>query len=248
MVVRVWLVTLAAVLAGGCARGAYLRPGAGAVPPAEPDAVPRGTLAAAQLGQPLSTARSRVGDRFTLELLDPLADGDGREVVGRGATLEGVVRGAGPSRGAGDAAHLELEVLGVRTGGEGLVGLSAEVAAGPLSLESAWRRDVVATLTGAAVGAGAGLAIDRDRSAVVLGSTLVGAGLGALLSYVVGGREAELAAGSILTLRITEELRLSHPVARWLSPPAGQVAPREVRSGAGPGASAPSPASSRVER
>jgi hypothetical protein len=192
----------------GCARGAYVRPGDGAlVRAAPPDAVPAGTLAAAQVQQPLSTATSRPGDRFTASLLDPLVDGSGREVVARGAVLEGLVVRTDASSRAGDPGGFELSLLGVRSPGEGLVALPLEVARAPVALESRWRRGVFGALGGAAAGAGAGLAIDREQSGAVLSATLVGAGLGALAAALLGKREAELPSGSVLTLRVREDLR-----------------------------------------
>lgn len=195
---------LGLAIVSGCARDAYVRPGPPVVVVSAGDAVPVGTLAAAQLAQPLSTARSRGGDRFTLELLDPLVDASGREVVTRGAVVEGLVRRA-------SASQLELSVAGVRVDG-GLRPLSAEVASAPFETDGTWSTGVLGGAVGAAAGSGVGLAIDADRTGVVLGSAIVGIGVGVLAGVLFGHREGELGAGSIVTLRLTRDTRIE-PVA-----------------------------------
>jgi hypothetical protein len=208
------------LLTPSCARNAYVRPTSpfAAQPAEEAETVGAGTLASAQVKQPISTATSHPGDRFTAELLDPLIDGSGREVVGRGAVLQGVVRGTSRSVIAGSSAGLQLQILGVESPGEGLVQLPVEVADTPVELNSGFGREALGALAGIAVGAGAGIAIDKDRSGVVLGSALVGAGLGALVTYVFGTREATLPSGSVVTLRMVRPLHLAQPVAQEWGP------------------------------
>lgn len=210
--------TVVILTATGCAGAGQLRPEGDAcaqqhaepsstVPRSPPgDAVAPGTLAGAQVMQPISSRHSRPGDRFTAELLDPLVDGEGREVVARGTMLEGVVVRTESSMIAGDSPQIEVRMTGARRPGEGLVALPLEVAQAPIELEPVWRRGVIAGLAGAAAGAGAGLAIDSDHSSVVLGSAIVGAGVGALLGAIFGGREARVESGSVLTLRVSEPI------------------------------------------
>jgi len=191
------------LLLAGCGRSSVVRPATSTFAPAA-TVVPAGTLVTAQLVQPLSTARNRVGDLFVVELLDPVVDAAGRERLGRGAVLQGRIAGLGASTLAGRPATFALSLVGVRSG-EGLRPVPLEVVDGGASLGSSWRQDLAALLFGAAVGTGAGLAIDRDRSAVVVGSALVGAATGALGSVVFGLREATLPAGALLELRTTQD-------------------------------------------
>ena len=196
---RIWALW-ALLAAGGCARETYLRPS----PPitrSSPDVVPRGTLAVAQLRQPLSESTSHSGDRFTLELLDPLVDGQGREQVSRGAVIEGRLVRAGAQAQGGRWA---LEVLGVRSE-RGLVSLPAEVGSAPFVHEGGWGMAVVGGFAGAAAGTGAGLAIDADQASVVVGAAFIGAGIGALVGWLVGRGEAVLPSGSVVTLRLVED-------------------------------------------
>jgi hypothetical protein len=184
-----------AMLAAGCAHGPTALPQG--APPGPSDAVPRGTLAGAQLRQPLSSAASAAGDRFTLELLDPLVDASGRERVARGAIVEGEVRRTGAS------GVLDLAVLGVRGPG-GLEPLGAELASLPVERAGAWRWGLGGGLAGAAAGTGAALAIDADQGAAVAGGAIIGAAVGGLVGWWLGRGDLALPSGSVVTLRVVD--------------------------------------------
>jgi len=205
-------IAAAAVLAAGCAHAAAS--GAGAETAAAPDQVPAGTLAAAQLRQPLFTGRSRPGDRFTADLLDPLVDARGREVAPRGTVVEGEI-------GARDAGGTRLRVTGLRREDEAPLPFPAEVVQAPEERPSALRRGLFGALAGAAAGAGAGLAADRQSGAVVGGASLVGAGVGALAGWLFGRGDAEIPAGSVLTVRVTQPFGSPAPAARRETAPDG---------------------------
>jgi hypothetical protein len=230
--------------ASGCAAGASARandargPGEAA-----------GALATGQLQQPLSTEASRAGDRFTVELLDPVVDADGREVIGRGALLEGIVRRDARGPAVSGLEPLTLELVGVRVPGEALLPVQAEVASAPVEGPPVWGPGLVGVLAGAAAGSGAGLAIDHDSAGTVLGSAIVGAGLGALGAVLFGPRRGTVPAGSILTLRFGGDLRRAAAVlgrrpgvvpARSRAGPQERVEPASV--GEAPGAGQGSPA------
>ena len=193
---RIALVWLAAA---GCAHGLPDQRGKADVP-TPPDAVPRGTLVGAQLRQPLSSSSSAVGDKFTLELLDPLIDASGRERVSRGAVIEGEVRRTGAPGG------LDLVVLGVRRS-DGLERLPAELARVPSERAGAWRWGAAGGAAGAAAGTGVGLAIDADQGAVVLGSAVIGAAVGGLVGWWIGRGDVTVPSGSVVTLRMTDDAR-----------------------------------------
>ncbi len=215
---RVLLLTVS-MASAGCLSAAQVRPAPLGLVAAPPDTVPAGTLVSAQLRQPLSSTKSRSGDRFTMELLDPLTDGAGREVVGRGAVLEGVVGRTTAAEPAKPSSRLPLSIVGVESPGEGVLSLPAEVESAPVETPSGLGRYALWGLAGAAAGAGAGVGIDRQHASVVIGSTLVGLGVGALLSFVFAPRQARIPSGSILTLRLTRDWRAAHPVATAESPP-----------------------------
>ncbi len=207
---RGWTGAFVVVLLSGCARSAHLS----TVAPqpmiqgtAQPGVVRSGALLEAQLQQPLSTATSRPGDRFTLELLAPVIDTDGQARIGRGALIEGEVAALERSSMAGDPARISLRLEGVRTQREGLVSMPIQVASGPVGFRPTWRRDAIVGLAGLGAGIGTGLAIDHDSSGLVLGSALLGAGVGLLGSLLFWPREAEIPAGSVMTLRVAEDWR-----------------------------------------
>jgi len=156
--------------------------------------------------QPVSTRTSRSGDRFTAELLDPVVDASGHLVVPAGAVVEGVVGAMDPSQVAGDGAAIALAMTGVRTQGEGVLPLPLEVATAPVEVESSWGQVAGLALAGLALGAGAGIAITRDEAAVPLALSVCGAGLGSLLGALLGRRDASIGAGSVITLRVREDV------------------------------------------
>jgi uncharacterized membrane protein YgaE (UPF0421/DUF939 family) len=47
----------------------------------------------------------------------------------------------------------------------------------------------------------------------VVGSTFIGLGLGVIAGYLFGMRDATIPAGSVLTLRVTRDVPVEHPVA-----------------------------------
>lgn len=206
-----WLCVLSCV---ACASAPKVRPVEVPRAAGPSDAVAPGTLVVAQLRQPISTARSQPGDRFSAELLDPMFDGRGELVVPPGAIVEGVVGGGSKSRIAGDTAEFKLDVTGVRVPGANLVPMQLEVAETEAQLQPVWGRSVLGALAGGAAGLGTGLAIDNDDSIVVTSSALIGAGVGAIAAYIFGPREAEIPAGSIMTFRLTRPFADSDAVAR----------------------------------
>lgn len=196
-----------ACLLAGCARGVAVKPDArvAVAAPASPQ-VEEGTLLTAQLRQPLSTDSSRKGDRFTAELLDPLVDGRGDVVVPPGAIVEGLVSRVSPSRLAGAQAQLRLDITGLRLPGTEALPVSLEVADASTEMESSWPLGFFGAIAGAAAGAGTGLLIDDARTSTMVGATLLGLGVGAVIAFVAAPRDASIPSGGLLTLRLSEPL------------------------------------------
>lgn len=189
-----------------CTRAAQLRATPAEAPFSEGGpAVPAGTLFAAQLRQPLSTAGSQPGDLFTAEVLDPLIAEDGTVVVAAGARLRGVVKAVQPSSRAGKPAVIAVDLTEVEGGDASSLPLPAEVASASLSQSSVAGRAFLGVVAGAAVGLVAGLLIDDSTGAAVAGGT-GGASLGAALALALGRRDASLPAGSVITLRLVDPL------------------------------------------
>jgi len=181
-----------------------------------------GVLIGAELLQGLSTDSSRAGDRFSLELLDPVDDGAGGTLWPRGTVLVGRVVDARPSPFAGQPARLQLAVEPVRDASAPVPSL--ELAGAPLHVDGAWSAQLLGGLGGLAVGAGAALLVSSDNGGAVLAASLVGAGVGALAASWLGPRQAHLPAGTVVTLRVVpNESRLAQESSSppCVSPAAG---------------------------
>lgn len=182
--------------------------------PAPADTIPAGTLLSAQLRQAISTADNHPGDRFTADLLDPVMDGRGQPVLPRGAQVQGVVRRADRANGFGGAPTLELQVLGIALPMADTRAAPLECAQTPVELTSVAGRTVIASLAGAGIGAATGLGINHNDTGLVVGSALIGLGVGAVAGFFLGPRDAVLPAGTVLTLRVMQDVTWSKSVAQ----------------------------------
>lgn len=202
-----------AVVFFGCAARVDVRPDRPADSVASAPQVARGTLLSAQLRQPLSTEHTQFGDRFSAELLDPVLDGKGELVVPAGAIVEGVVGRVAPSRFGATSAQLQLDITGVRLPGTEVWPMGLEVAETASQLAPVWPMGVLGGIAGAAAGAGTGLIIDDTRTSLIVGSVLVGFGIGVVVGVVGARRDATIASGSLMTLRVTEPISTRMGVA-----------------------------------
>ena len=137
----------------------------------------------------------------------------GDEVVPRGAQIDGVVQGSQRSAYVGEHPGLNLQVVGLESEGGPPSRVPIEVAQSPVEMSSATAREIVGALGGAGVGAAIGVGFDRQSAGVVVGTTFLGLGLGALLGYLFSPRDAILPVGSVVTLRVTRDIRFEKPVA-----------------------------------
>jgi hypothetical protein len=159
--------------------------------------VPEGTEITARLEQSLSSRTARVEDRVDATV-DRAIRVDGRVVIPAGATVSGVVRDAEPASRPAHGGRLEIRFDRINVEGQ--------------------RTDIrsrIVNLSESSV----------DKSKVGLGAVLggvlgavVGGGKGALLGAVVGGGgavvatkgdEVELPAGTVVTLRLDQPVRVA---------------------------------------
>jgi hypothetical protein len=166
------------------------------------ETVPAGTAINVELEDPLSSATSSPGDTFRARVTDAVM-GDGQVVVPAGSTIEGTVSEVAPAkRGFKDkGGALVLEVRRIRTpfGAEAEIsGRISQVGAG-----SAGRN--AAIIAGSALG-GAVLSKVLDRN--IKTGVLAGAVVGTAIAAGTRGREAEMAAGTPLTIVLEEPLRI----------------------------------------
>lgn len=175
-------------------------------PVASSDSIPEGTDLRVSLNQKLDTENTRKGDAFTATLLNPLMSETGEIVVPAEATVAGLVTGVAPSTSANEQAAIRLDIQEIRFDGRAYP-MSADITQTGVEAHA----DSGELRTGAAVGGVTGLAlgaiIGRSVTSAVVGG-LLGAGAGTAISMGTGTTNAELPAGSTMTLRTTRAVPL----------------------------------------
>jgi hypothetical protein len=175
-------------------------------PPPTADAVPAGTVLNLRLNQTLSTRHSRVGDRFTMTLLEPLVAQDGRVAIPAGAVVSGVVTGVSPGRHAAEPAAIRLNfdrlTVNART-----YPFQAEVVDTEARAVHDQRQIAERAAIGAVIGAGLGAVIGGSLRDILIGGAL-GAGAGTIISLGWGDVAAEIPANTRVLVRTTQHLAL----------------------------------------
>jgi hypothetical protein len=201
------VVTIAA-----CAPGAVVETAAGpmmtpAPAPATADHLPAGTMMQVQLTQPLGTAHSQVGDRFSATVETPIVARNGQTVIPAGAVIQGEVTGITTAR-AGQPAAIRLHFDRLQAHGQthafsaNVVEADVQVADGdpiPRALERA--------AVGAAAGAVLGMIVMGDLAATLTGAAL-GAGLGTIISLGTETADANLPVGTRMTIQSAQHVQL----------------------------------------
>ena len=197
------LVALTAI--GGCRSAAVETAGdlpAIAPAPATADYIPVGPQLQVSIDRTLSTATTRVGDRFVATVETPVVARNGEVAVPRGARVHGVVTGLDPSDHIGDQAAIRVAFESIEIDGKRHP-LSAAVTDAdpnmPRATNGDLRRDIG---IGAAAGAALGAIMGGDLSDI-LGGAILGAASGTIISLGTGTVDAALPAGSRMTLRTT---------------------------------------------
>ncbi len=179
----------------------------GIVPPTS-SALPVGTTFDVRLNQTLGTDVSDVGDRFSATVIRDLMAADGTVAIPAGSVVRGTVTGLDESSHIGDQAAIRLHFDSIETRGE-----SHDFSADIVEANVRQRRDRGVDLTSpeTAIGAGAGAVlgaiIGGDLLDILLGGAL-GAGIGTVISLGTGDVEAEIPAGSTMTLRTNQPVDL----------------------------------------
>lgn len=198
----------ALIVLGGC-RSAEVEtgPGPGAQPaPPTADALPAGSILEVELNQTIGTNESRVGERFTATVTEPIVARNGQVVVPRGSTVSGVVTGLDPSERIGDQAAIRVNFDRIAIRGTSYP-FSAEVVDTDVELEGEVERGVTGAAIGAVAGAALGAIIGGDAADILIGGAL-GAGAGTIISLGIGQVDAKLPAGTDMTLRTTRNISL----------------------------------------
>ncbi|HEX7048662.1 MAG TPA: hypothetical protein VF188_00500 [Longimicrobiales bacterium] len=200
--------TAALLMVLGACRGVNVesepQPAAQPAPPTAA-AVPAGTLIRVQLNQTLSTRSSRVGQPFTATVVEPLVARNGQTVIPRGSRVRGVVTGLDRSERLGEQAAIRLDLQRIEIRGRSYP-LSAEIVDADVERRGPRELGEHAAIGGVA-GAALGAIIGGDLADVLIGGAL-GAGAGTIISLGLGDVDAELPAGTAMTLRTTRTISL----------------------------------------
>ncbi|HEY9515399.1 MAG TPA: hypothetical protein VIQ74_06910 [Gemmatimonadaceae bacterium] len=205
------VIAMTLLATAGCARTASVESSGEVVPtplPANSDNVPVGTTLKVKLDQTLGTEQSRVGDRFTATVVEPLQTTEGDVVVPRGAVVHGTVTGLHASEHTGDQAAIRLDFDTLTINGRGYA-FDANVTSTDLKTQGDTRDE---TLKKAGVGAVAGAALGAilgtgDLGKIALGG-LLGAAAGTAVSLGAGDVQAVLPEGTNMTILSTQMVAL----------------------------------------
>lgn len=180
--------------------------GAQPAPPTA-NAIPAGTLLRVELDQTIGTDRNNVGDRFTARVTRPLIAQNGQVVVPEGARVFGVVTGLDPSTRVGDQAAIRVNFDRIEVYEGRRYPFSADVVDADVEAVGQLEEGAVGAVTGAVAGAALGAIIGGDLEDILIGGAL-GAGAGTIISLGIGRVDAELPAGTDMTLRTTRTVEL----------------------------------------
>jgi Zn-dependent protease with chaperone function len=163
--------------------------------------VPTGTVLTVGFQEPLSSATSRAGDRFTAEVMEPVRL-NGRVAIPAGSTIAGRVLSAKPAARLGNGrAQLNLEFTSLRLAGGRESPISASFHEQGASQT---RKDGVTIGAAAAGGAVLGRVLGNDSKDTVLGA-LVGGAIGTGIAARTRGQQVTLPEG------IAVEIELDRP-------------------------------------
>ena len=171
--------------------------------PPENVTVPDGTPLEVVLNEDLSSGVNHVGDRFSVELTEPVMV-NGREVIPAGSTVYGTIEDVKKAkRGAGNAsmtlAFTELELPG---------GYRTEMSA-TLSEKTEGKKKRNAAVIGGSAAGGAilGKLIGKDTKGAVVGG-LVGGAIGTGIILSKEGSQVELPSGTPIALVLNQPLQV----------------------------------------
>jgi hypothetical protein len=172
-------------------------------PPPPPVNVPAGTALAIRIDQRLSAKGSRPGERFTGEIVTPVRDSSGNDVIPKGSRVAGVV----------DAAHKRGHFKGAATLELRLTSLTLNGKEYPLdTADLRERKKGKGKRTAGMIGGGAGLGmliggVASGGTGLIIGG-LAGAGAGTAGAGLTGNRDLVIPAESIVHFTLKDDLEI----------------------------------------
>ncbi|WP_263350531.1 hypothetical protein [Acidicapsa acidisoli] len=172
-------------------------------PPPPPVDVPAGTELAIRVDQRLSAKGSRPGEKFTGEIVTPVKDGSGNDVIPKGSRVTGVVDEAHKRGHFKGAATLELRLTSLTLGGREYPLETADLRE---------RKKGKGKRTAGMIGGGAGLGmliggVASGGTGLIIGG-LAGAGAGTAGAGLTGNRDLVIPAESIVHFKLKDDLQI----------------------------------------
>jgi hypothetical protein len=179
-----------------------------APPPATMDALPTGTVLSVRMDQTVSTETSKVGQPISATVTSAIRTQNGQAVVPAGAKIRGSITGLDDSDHPADRALIRLDFNRLEMNGRSYP-LAVEVESAELKVGDRSVQARRGTLVGATAGAVLGAILSGAELDDILKGAVIGAGAGSVIGIVLAGdAEAELPAGSTMSLRTTQQITL----------------------------------------
>jgi hypothetical protein len=207
------LVVSFVALSAACATGGTTVTAGGEVAPVAPvnsNWLPAGTSMDARLNQSIGTSSSRSGDSFTATVVNPVYAQDGTTAIPAGSILHGRITGVHNSTIPGEQSVIRLafEDLQMRGRTFPVTASISNVVVEKQQTPATTSSTVRGAVTGAAAGVLLGAVISGGELSKILTGGLLGAAAGTVISMGVGGTENVLPAGSTMTVRTNENVRI----------------------------------------
>jgi hypothetical protein len=169
--------------------------------------VPAGTALAIRIDHTISTKHSRAGEKFTGEIVDPVKDSSGNDLIPKGSPVGGVVVIAHKRGHFKGASTLELRLTSLTLNGQKY----------PLETKDLQEhKKGKGKRTAAMIGGGSGLGmliggVASGGTGLVIGG-LAGAGAGTLGAGLTGNRDLVIPAESIVHFTLKDDLEIQPTV------------------------------------
>ncbi|WP_260706531.1 hypothetical protein [Edaphobacter flagellatus] len=192
----------ATVMVNGQPEVARPTPGNPIIVPADVK-IPAGTTLAIRINQHISVKTSSPGDRFDGEIVDPVADDNGRVIVPKGTPVGGVVAAAHKRGHFKGASILQLRLTSMTLNGTRY----------PLATSSLTRtKKGKGKRSAAFIGGGTGLGmliggVATGGTGLLIGG-LAGAGAGTAAAGLTGNRDVDIPSESIVRFKLAEALQV----------------------------------------
>jgi hypothetical protein len=201
-----------AALCAACATGTQVSAGGEVAPvtPINSNWLPAGTSMTARLDQSIGTASSHTGDTFSATVVNPVYAQDGSVVIPAGTILHGHITGVHNASIPGEQSVIRLAFDDLQMHGRTfpVTASISNVALERQSTAPSSSNTARSAVAGAAAGAVLGAVISGGELSKIITGGLLGAAAGTVISMGTGGTESAIPAGSTLSVRTNEDIRI----------------------------------------